>query len=61
MPRTYPDYVERRINLAIQRREHRASAPPGCACVFCLPPGGVMAAIMARIEARRAEIGEPPF
>lgn len=61
MTRSRQDYIQRRIDLALQRQRHAREAQPGCGCPFCIKDGQVLATIRKRIEARAQEIGEAPF
>ena len=59
--RTRQDYIQRRIDLALQRQRHAREAQSGCGCPLCIKDGQVLATIRKRIEARAVEIGEAPF
>ena len=59
--KTRQDYIQRRIDLALQRQRHAREAIKGCGCPLCIKDGQVLATIRKRIEARAAEIGEAPF
>ena len=61
MTRTRQEFIQRRIDFALQRQRHAREAEPGCGCPLCLKDGAVLATIRRRIEARAAEIGEAPF
>ncbi len=61
MTRSRQDYIQRRIDFALQRQRHARERIPGCACPLCIADGQVLATIRKRIEANARRIGPAPF
>lgn len=55
------DYQRRRIDLELQRREHRRTAAKDCPCLTCHPETDVTAELLARVRANAERVGPPPF
>jgi len=61
MRKRRPDYVQRRIDYAIQRQRHARTAPPDCGCPLCLADRGELRATLERINRERASGRPLPF
>ena len=49
-----PDYIQRRIDFALQRQRHAREAAPDCGCPLCLADRHVLAATLLRISRERS-------
>jgi hypothetical protein len=56
-----PDYIERRIDFALQRQRHAREAASDCRCPLCMKDGEVMRTIRKRIESDRLLLPPVPF
>jgi hypothetical protein len=56
-----PDYIERKIDLALQRQRHAREAAPDCGCALCLADRHVLAETLLRLSRERNVKTEAPF
>jgi hypothetical protein len=61
MNRRRPDYIQRRIDFALQRQRHAREAAPDCGCPLCLADRHVLAETLLRMSRERNVQTEAPF
>jgi hypothetical protein len=56
-----PDYIQRRIDFALQRQRHAREAAPDCGCPLCLADRGELIDTIKRLNATAPDAPRIPF